>query len=1053
YFDRPFQPSPRDLRVLDILAQQVLPHLQRAHLAAELRDSINFNCALLESSPDCVKVLDLQGRVISMNTQGRRLLEIDPGEPLEGRHWRELLGTDCRAAVDGAVAEAAAGRAHSFEAFSPTTKGMPRWWECSVGPIVGADGQPERLLVISRDVTARKRAEEENQAALARERDARRAAEGLLRRDAWLTAIVKSTHDAIISKDLHGVIQSWNRGAEEMFGFSAEEAVGQPITILIPPDRLDEETRILERLGRGETVDTFETVRRRKDGEPMDVALTIAPILDAQGRVVGASKIARDITARKRVERAEQEIRRRFGALLDASSDTLYEASADWRAVRSLRSRDFHAGDAASNPDWMEGYIPAGERQRVREEIQAAILDRRMFEMEHRVLRADGSEGWVLARAAPVLDESGEIVEWFGTATDITARKRREEQLALLADIDEAVGRCESESAIVQAMSQRIGAYLNLHCCCLLGVDEQQDAVWVDQVWYAGEVPALPPRAVLSDFVGSAFNEQVRAGETVVVQDAFADALTDGAAYARYEVASFVTVPWHQEGTWRGLLAFCDDRPREWRQAEIDIVREIADRVLPRILRARAEERVRQSEARYRSLVDQVVSGIAETGLDGGFRTVNDQYCRMLGYTREELLQMRMQDITHPDDLQRNIDLFDRCVRQGHAFDIEKRNVRKDGTTIWVHDSVSAVCDARGRPQSLAAVSIDISESKHAEAELLASLQRETAARKEAEVLVEASRMLSSGLEFDELVQKMTDLATHLIGAEYGSFFYNVTGHAGESYMLYTLSGANRADFERMPMPRNTPLFQPTFAGTKTVRCGDVREHPDFGKEAPYGGLPEGHLPVTSYLAVPVLSRNGKVHGGLFFAHSQRDRFDARAERLVQGIAAQAATALDNVEAYHEVAASETHLRQILDAMPSAVYTTDAQGRLTYFNPAAVEFAGRTPQLGSDEWCVSWKLYNPDGSPLPHEQCPMARALKENRAISGMEAIAERPDGTRRWFTPFPTPLHDEQGKLVGGVNMLVDISGRKATELALRQSEERYRSLVSLMPSAVYTC
>ncbi|HJU27328.1 MAG TPA: PAS domain-containing protein, partial [Rhodanobacteraceae bacterium] len=184
YFDRPFQPSPRDLRVLDILAQQVLPHLQRAHLAAELRDSINFNCALLESSPDCVKVLDLQGRVISMNTQGRRLLEIDPGEPLEGRHWRELLGTDCRAAVDAAVAEAAAGRVHSFEAFSPTTKGMPRWWECSVGPIVGANGQPERLLVISRDVTARKRAEEENQAALARERDARRAAEGLLRRDA-----------------------------------------------------------------------------------------------------------------------------------------------------------------------------------------------------------------------------------------------------------------------------------------------------------------------------------------------------------------------------------------------------------------------------------------------------------------------------------------------------------------------------------------------------------------------------------------------------------------------------------------------------------------------------------------------------------------------------------------------------------------------------------------------------------------------------------------------------------------------------------------------------
>jgi len=127
-------------------------------------------------------------------------------------------------------------------------------------------------------------------------------------------------------------------------------------------------------------------------------------------------------------------------------------------------------------------------------------------------------------------------------------------------------------------------------------------------------------------------------------------------------------------------------------------------------------------------------------------------------------------------------------------------------------------------------------------------------------------------------------------------------------------------------------------------------------------------------------------------------------------------------------------VRQVLDALPAAVYTTDAEGRITYFNPAAVELAGRVPTLGSDEWCVTWRLYLPDGAPLPHDECPMAVALKEDRAIRGVEAIAERPDGSRRPFLPFPTPLHDLSGKLVGAVNMLVDISERKESESQQRK-------------------
>lgn len=124
----------------------------------------------------------------------------------------------------------------------------------------------------------------------------------------------------------------------------------------------------------------------------------------------------------------------------------------------------------------------------------------------------------------------------------------------------------------------------------------------------------------------------------------------------------------------------------------------------------------------------------------------------------------------------------------------------------------------------------------------------------------------------------------------------------------------------------------------------------------------------------------------------------------------------------------ERHLRKLLEALPAAVYTTDAEGRITFFNQAAVDMSGRTPQQG-DLWCVTWRLYNMDGSPLPHEACPMAIALKEDRAVRGAEAIAERPDGTRVPFIPYPTPLHDADGKLVGAINMLVDITERKLAE------------------------
>jgi PAS domain S-box-containing protein len=143
---------------------------------------------------------------------------------------------------------------------------------------------------------------------------------------------------------------------------------------------------------------------------------------------------------------------------------------------------------------------------------------------------------------------------------------------------------------------------------------------------------------------------------------------------------------------------------------------------------------------------------------------------------------------------------------------------------------------------------------------------------------------------------------------------------------------------------------------------------------------------------------------------------------------------------------NEALYRSVIQALPAAVYTTDAEGRITMFNDAAVEFSGRTPTIGSDSWCVSWKLYWPDGRPMRHDQCPMAITLKTGEAVRGHEAIAERPDGTRVNFVPYPMPLHDSSGTLIGAINMLVDITDRKKVESTFRH----YAAIVETTDDAV---
>ncbi|HEV7824754.1 MAG TPA: GAF domain-containing SpoIIE family protein phosphatase [Mycobacteriales bacterium] len=179
--------------------------------------------------------------------------------------------------------------------------------------------------------------------------------------------------------------------------------------------------------------------------------------------------------------------------------------------------------------------------------------------------------------------------------------------------------------------------------------------------------------------------------------------------------------------------------------------------------------------------------------------------------------------------------------------------------------------------------------------------RHESRLRREAGIIDTLHRVgtvLGADLDIGRVTQEATDAVVDVTGAEFGAFFHDQVGSTGESYVLYTLSGAPREAFERFPLPRRTAIFAPTFTGSEIVRSADITTDPRYGHSTPYHGMPPGHLPVRSYLAVPVISVTGSVHGGIFLGHPEVGVFDERAERLAVGIAAQAAAALDNALLY-----------------------------------------------------------------------------------------------------------------------------------------------------------
>ena len=358
-------------------------------------------------------------------------------------------------------------------------------------------------------------------------------------------------------------------------------------------------------------------------------------------------------------------------------------------------------------------------------------------------------------------------------------------------------------------------------------------------------------------------------------------------------------------------------------------------------------------------------------------------------------------------------------------------------------------------------------------ARLVGAAVRNVSLQTSFEIVNRMGAAVAAEQNLDIIVQTITDAAVELTGAEFGAFFYNLIDQNGESYMLYSLSGVARESFANFPMPRNTAVFAPTFAGEGIVRSDNIRDDPRYGHNAPHKGMPPGHLPVTSYLAVPVVSHSGEVHGALFFGHHLAGRFTAEHEKIMAGVAGHAAIAIDNARLHHkaqrEIAArtvAEGELRQLNATLEQrieqrteqiraafreleqserrfgllvqgvtdyAMCMLDAKGIVTNWNAGAERIKGYSAReiVGRHFSCFYTEPDREAG--MPDRTLEVAVSAGRSEA----EGWRVRKDGTQFWANIVVDAIHDDHGRLIGFAKVTRDLTEKRAVEDQLRQAQK----------------
>jgi PAS domain S-box-containing protein len=427
---------------------------------------------------------------------------------------------------------------------------------------------------------------------------------------------------------------------------------------------------------------------------------------------------------------------------------------------------------------------------------------------------------------------------------------------------------------------------------------------------------------------------------------------------------------------------------------------------------------VSESEAKFRTLTTSAPVGIFLTDPKGTATFFNQSWCTMAGMDAHQALGDGWLKAVHPEDRKRVFSGWQEAVSQGRAANDEFRFVRPDGTVIWVQGNAVEQQDASGRVTGYIGSCSDITERKHAEQ------------------VAEGQRTVLQLIAEDAPLPKVLEALVHSVEAQFNKRVLGTILFLEKDglHLTHGVSPNLPAGFAKAVA---RVAIGPTIGSCgkaayykKAVYSEDIQTDPHWKAmiNKPWARR------LRACWSTPIFSRHGTVLGTFALFHLEPGRPQLKDIKIMESAAQTAAIAMDRKASETEIRDSERRYSELVQSLPAAVYTTDAQGRITLYNEAAVVLWGRKPEVGKDLWCGSYRLFKLDGSPLPMDQCPMAITLKEGRRIRGQEIIVERADGVRRNVVPYPDPILDDSGRVVGAVNMLLDVTEARLAEANSRQ-------------------
>jgi PAS domain S-box-containing protein len=664
---------------------------------------------IVETTPACVKMVASDGTLLLMNSSGLKMVGASSAEGVVGGNIYDLIAPEFKDAYRAFNEKICSGQTGSLAFDIVNFNGQRRQMETNAAPLRTPDGTTVQLAV-THDITERRYRENASR---------------------LVAAIVDSSDDAIISKDLNGIITSWNKSAERVFGYTAEEVVGKSITILMPPERLGEEPQILAKLRRGERVEHFETVRQRKDGTLLDISLTISPIRDAQGRVTGASKIARNVTDAKRTERAALQL----AAIVDSSDDAIISKDLNGIITSWNKSAErvfgYTAEEVIGKPILI--LIPPDRQHEEPNILMRLRRGERVDHFETVRRRKDGTLLDISLTISPVKDATGRIIGASKIARDISERKRNEKAIQalnaqLMADLAAVTRMQQLSTRLVQAddfpqlLEEIVDAGIEITSADMGNIQLLEDGALRIESQRGFSKPFLEffNRVQEGD---AACGEALIHGHRVIVQDVANSRIFTGPArqvLLDAGVRAVQSTPLiSRSGEVLGMFSTHYHNPRVPDERELRLLDVLSRQAADLIERKRAEGALLASEHRFRQLADSMPQMVWTARPDGYLDYYNERWYEFTGFNRDRFGDVSWEPILHPDDLKTWRESWYASIRSGNPYQVEYRFWdRREQRWRWFMGRALAVRNDHGAIVKWFGTCTDNDDQKRVEDEL-----------------------------------------------------------------------------------------------------------------------------------------------------------------------------------------------------------------------------------------------------------------------------------------------------------------------------------------------